>query len=125
MHKPSSYLIVALLALPLVLNGCASKPRLEIDIAPVTKKQLNLPSPDAVLQNPVYWMALARKAPAGQKGSIEHFWQEMEAKGYSTALAISPADFRKLSKNNAALRRYILQQKAIIKAYKKYYNENK
>jgi len=114
-----------LLVLPLILNGCASAPKIQITTTSVEREKLNLPSPDKVLQNPVYWLAIAKNAPPGAKGSIVAFWQEMEAKGYTTALAISPADFRKISKNNAALRRYILQQAAIIKAYKKYYETNK
>lgn len=120
-------LMIAVLVIPaLVLSGCASrKEKVRIEISPIQRTKLNLPSPDEVIQNPVYWMVLAKNAPVGTKGSIEHFWQEMEKQGITTAIAISPAEFRKIKNNNARLRKFILQQKSIIRAYRKYYEANK
>jgi hypothetical protein len=120
-----NYAWIAALAISVTLTGCTKSKTIKIEVSPIQRQQLNLPSPDQVMQDPIYWMALARKAPAGSKGSIEHFWQELEKSGASAAVALSPAEFRKLKNNNARLRKFILQQKSIIRAYKKYYAENK
>lgn len=107
------------------LSGCASTPKLKVVTTQAERQKLNLPSVDQVMNDPVRWLAIVKNAPKGQKGSIEYFWQQMEKNGHSTGVALSPKDFRNMSRNNAKLRKYILQQKAIIRAYKKYYNENK
>jgi len=124
MQTRNYLMIVVLLTLPLALSGCA-KDRLEIQTIPTTKARLNLPSPDEVLLNPVRWLGLSKNVPPGERGSIEYFWKQMKSRGYTTGVALSPADFRKLSANNAKLRKYILQQKSLIRAYRNYYEANK
>ena len=125
MKMINNYVLIAALAISVTLTGCTKSKTVKIEVSPIQRQALNLPSPDQVMQDPVYWMALARKAPPGSKGSIEHFWQQLEKSGASTAVALSPAEFRKIKNNNARLRKYILQQKAIIRAYRKYYEANK
>ena len=116
----------AALAVLLLVSGCATATKtVDVKTTVVQKPKLNLPPPDEVLLDPVKWYALAKKAPPGQRGSIEYFWQEMEKKGYTTGIAISPEDFKRLARNEDKKTKLIRQQQAIIKAYKKYYEENK
>ena len=117
----------AAFAVLLLVSGCASTGSKPVDVRTVTvqKPKLNLPAPDQVLLDPIKWYALAKKAPPGQRGSIEHFWQEMEKKGYTTGMAISPEEFKKIARNEDKKAKLIRQQQAIIKAYRKYYEENK
>lgn len=120
-----SFCVIAALAVSLTLAGCAGKDKpVEFKATQVQKQKLNLPPPDAVLQNPVKWYGIAKNTPPGERGSIEFFWSEMEKQGLTTGLALSSSDFKKLLRNEEQLKRYIKQQDAIIRAYRKYYEEN-
>ena len=119
MNKRSYLLIAGLLVL--TLSGCAHKST-KIKVEPIGRPTLVLPSPDQIIANPVHWYAVVKNAPAGQKGSIEYFFQHQAG---NLGLAVSPDDFRNISKNNAQLRRLILQQQALLRAYKNYYEANK
>lgn len=120
-----SFCVIAALAVSLTLTGCAGKAKpVEFKATEIPRQKLNLPPPDAVLQNPVKWYGIAKSADPETRGSIGYFWAQMDKQGYTTGLALSPGDFKKLLKNEEALRRYIRQQDAIIRAYRKYYEEN-
>ena len=125
MNKLSYLICVGLLATSTILTGCATTKTVDFKATTVQRPHLILPTADQILQDPIRWYAIAKKAPPGQKGSIEYFWQEMEKQGLTTGLVLSPSEYRKLARNTAKLQQYILQQKAIIKAYKRYYEENK
>jgi hypothetical protein len=125
LKQGKSFCVIAAVAASLTLAGCTSKSKpVEFTATQVQKQKLNLPPPDAVLQNPVKWYGIAKNAPPGERGSIEFFWSEMEKQGLTTGLALSTNDFKKLLRNEEQLKRYIRQQDAIIRAYRKYYEEN-
>ena len=116
-----NYLLIAALILP--ISGCVTT-KTKIIIEPLHRQKLVLPTPSQFMSDPVHWYILSKKIPAGQKGSIEDFWSYAEKSGASAGLVLTPNDYKALARNNSKLRKFILQQQALIKAYKKYYNDN-
>ncbi len=125
MNKISYLSIVGLLALAPLISGCAGNKKIEIHTIEGKRPALHLPSVDRIVQDPVKFYAIADGVPAGQKGSIEDFWAFAKKKGYTTGLVLTPDEYKKIVSNNQRLRKFILQNKALLRAYQEYYQENK
>lgn len=124
MNKINYLSIVALMVLPLI-SGCAGGQKIKIQTVSGAKQTLSLPNVDRIIQEPVKFWAIAENIPAGQRGSIEDFWVFAKKRGYSTGLVLTPDEYRKIIRNNQRLRKFILQNKALLEAYRKYYLENR
>lgn len=124
MNRASYLSIVALVVLPL-LSGCAGGEKIKVQTVSGAKPTLNLPSVDRIIQEPVKFRAIAEGIPAGQRGSIEDFWAFAKSKGYTTGIVLTPDEYKKIIRNNQRLRKFILQNKALMRAYREYYQENK
>ena len=115
-----------LLVTSLALAGCASNnQKIDITTTPVKVPHIYLPTPDEFVADPIKWYVISKKIPPGMYGSIDHFWKTVEADGVSAGVIITPGDYKNLTRNQAKLRTYILQQKAVIAAYRRFYEANK
>jgi hypothetical protein len=115
----------AALAVALVVSGCATTKEIKFTPTPIERQKIVLPSVDQISQDPIKYYLLVKSAPPGQPGSLEYFWQQLEKSGQLSGIAISASDYKKMQRNNAKVQQLILQQQAIISAYKKYYEANK
>lgn len=105
-----------------VLSGCASldffgsdvKP-LEVQTVAVEKTPLALAAPQPLNPKDVKWFVITPE-------NYEQVFADLEAKKYSVVLyGLTDDGYENLSMNMAGLRKYIMEQRAIIKAYKDYY----
>jgi len=97
------------------LSGCSSIKALEIFSTPVEKIHLNLKNPNPVESRLVQWFVITPE-------NMESVFKDLEKRKYSLVLfGLTDDGYTNLSLNNAELRKYIIEQQSIIKAYKKYY----
>lgn len=115
-----SYFAIVVLAISPLLTACGGNQKVKVQTVSGAHAELNAPTVDRIIQNPVHFYAIAKDIPAGQKGSIEDFWKYAESKGYSTGLVLSPDEYQKIVQNNQRLRKFILQNKALQRAYVSY-----
>jgi hypothetical protein len=118
-----NYSIIAILGI--FLSGCVTN-NTKIKIEAIDKTPLNLPSPNEVVSDPLKWYIIAKNSPDGKPGSITYFFNDISKRsGNKIGVAISANDFKRLKNNDIKKRKYILQLKAILAAYKNYYEKNK
>ena len=116
--KGKNYLIFAVSAL--LLSGCVAHDK-KIFIQALNKPELILPNPEPFALDSVKLYPLSKAAKAGDVGSIDQFWKEVDKELATSGLAITPSGFKKYIKNQTKIRLYIREQQAIIAAYRKYY----
>lgn len=117
-----NYLIIAILGI--FLSACAGDNN-KIKIEAIDKSPLNLPSPAQIESDPLKWYIIAKNSKEGQPGSIQYFWNDISNRnGNKVGVALSSNDFKRLKNNDIKKKRYILQLKAILRAYKDYYEKN-
>lgn len=118
MNKTNNALICFLILL-LVLSGCTSlhKKELVVRTKPVEKPKLSISLPSPVKMEPLEWVVITDK---NYKDVIE---QVKDINGVVFLVAMDEKNYKALAMNNARLLRYIREEKAVIAAYKKYYEK--
>jgi hypothetical protein len=122
MQEMLKYLTGNVLGFTLILSivsGCASREQpIEISTSPVKKPRLELPAPDRIITRPVEWIVIT---PDNYDAIIE----ELRNNNQSIALfAVTANGYENISLNLNDIRTYIQQQKVIIAAYERYYQES-
>jgi hypothetical protein len=116
--KVRSSLLVALLMIPLLgITGCATTKTVKVLSEPVNSVALNPPNiRDLELQG-VRWFIVTPE-------NIDEVFKELEEQNKDVVLfGITDDGYKGLALNLAQIRELLLQQKAIIDAYKEYYEE--
>jgi hypothetical protein len=116
--KVRSSLLVALLMIPLLgITGCATTKTVKVLSEPVNSVALNPPNiRDLELQG-VRWFIVTPE-------NIDEVFKELEEQNKDVVLfGITDDGYKGLALNLAQIRELLLQQQAIIKAYKEYYEE--
>ena len=116
--KVRSSLLVALLMIPLLgITGCATTKTVKVLSEPVNSVALNPPNiRDLELQG-VKWFIVTPE-------NIDEVFKELEEQNKDVVLfGITDDGYKGLALNLAQIRELLLQQQAIIKAYKEYYEE--
>ena len=106
-----------LIALALIsLTGCSSIPGLvQVDAQPVERPPLVLPVPDTITTKPVEWIVVT-------PDNAEEVFKDLQSSNTNVVLfAVTDEGYENLSLNIAELMKLVKQQKAIIAAYKNYY----
>jgi hypothetical protein len=115
--KVQSLLLVALLVIPLGITGCTTTKTVRILSEPVTSVALNPPNIRNLELNGVTWFIVTPE-------NIDEVFKKLEDQRKDIVLfAITDDGYKGLSLNLAQIRELLLQQQAIIKAYKEYYEE--
>jgi len=116
--KVRSSLLVALLMIPLLgITGCATTKTVKVLSEPVNSVALNPPNiRDLELQG-VKWFIVTPE-------NIDEVFKELKDQNKDVVLfGITDDGYKGLALNLAQIRELLLQQKAIIEAYKEYYEE--
>ena len=116
--KVRSSSLVALLMIPLLgITGCATTKTVKVLSQPVNSVALNPPNiRDLELQG-VRWFIVTPE-------NIDEVFKELEDQNKDVVLfGITDDGYKGLALNLAQIRELLLQQKAIIDAYKEYYEE--
>ena len=110
---------IAIAAVLLALTGCSSIKEILIDKPIIVERpKIELPTIEPSLQKPFAWVIIT-------KDNFEEKMKELEKNGGELVFfALTSKGYENLSLNTADLRRYILQQQAIIAAYKQYYESS-
>ena len=98
------------------LTGCSSIPGLvQVDAQPVERPPLVLPVPDTITTKPVEWIVVT-------PDNAEKVFKDLQSSNTNVVLfAVTDEGYENLSLNIAELMKLVKQQKAIIAAYKNYY----
>ena len=98
------------------LTGCSSIPGLvQVDAQPVERPPLVLPVPDTITTKPVEWIIVT-------PDNAEEVFKDLQSSNTNVVLfAVTDEGYENLSLNIAELMKLVKQQKAIIAAYKNYY----
>jgi hypothetical protein len=101
------------------LSGCASfMPEVtKYSTEPVERPLLVLSESEIINMKDVDYIVVTRE-------NVEEVWAELEASGKSIVLfALTHEGYENLALNNADIIRYLSEQKAVIIAYKEYYEK--
>ena len=101
------------------LSGCASfMPEVtKYSTEPVERPLLVLHESEIINMKDVDYIVVTRE-------NVEEVWAELEASGKSIVLfALTHEGYENLALNNADIIRYLSEQKAVIIAYKEYYEK--
>ena len=117
MKVQSSWLIVLLMIPLLGITGCATTKTVKVLSEPVNSVALNPPNiRDLELQG-IRWYIVT-------PDNIDEVFKELEDQNKDVVLfGITDDGYKGLALNLAQIRELLLQQKAIIEAYKEYYEE--
>jgi hypothetical protein len=99
-----------LLASCLLISACSSP--LEISSRPVDRPTMSVPELTPTVQRPVEWAVVNRENLNTRLGTLEP---------NSVVFVLDSQGYQDLNINIADLRRYIIQQRAIIQALRQYY----
>ena len=116
--KVQSSWLIALLMIPLLgITGCATTKTVKVLSEPVNSVALNPPNiRDLELQG-IRWFIVTPE-------NIDEVFKELEDQNKDVVLfGITDDGYKGLALNLAQIRELLLQQKAIIDAYKEYYEE--
>ena len=105
--------------LAVTLSGCSSMLPKTVDYSakPVERPLLILPESEIVNMKEVDYIVVTEE-------NIEVVWRELEAAGKPIVLfALTHEGYEALALNNAEVIRYLSEQKAILIAYKEYYEK--
>jgi len=112
-----SSLLVALLVISLGITGCTTTKTVRILSEPVTSVALNPPNIRNLELNGVTWFIVT------PENAEEVFEKLKTARTDVVLFALTDDGYKGLSLNLAQIRELLLQQQAIIQAYKEYYEE--
>ena len=102
------------------LTGCATNEAqpVVINAVPVQKTALALKDPEPIKTRAVHWFVITPE-------NAQDVFAELQKKKYSLVLfGLTDDGYENLSLNIAEIRAYMTEQKAIIKAYREYYEPN-
>jgi len=116
-EKPMRYL--ALIITIMIVSGCSSMPqRIEVSAKPVDKPQLILPDAQKLNLRDVEFVLITRE-------NAEEVFAELERSRKDPVLiGLTDDGYETLSLNLSDVMALLQQQKAIIAAYKRYYQES-
>ena len=100
-----------------VLTGCATNEvqPVVISTVPAQKTALALKDPDPIKTRKVQWFVITPE-------NAESVFAELQKKKYSLVLfGLTDDGYENLSLNIAEIRAYMTEQKAIVEAYREYY----
>ena len=100
-----------------VLTGCATNEvqPVVISTVPAQKTALALEDPDPIKTRKVHWFVITPE-------NAESVFAELQKKKYSLVLfGLTDDGYENLSLNIAEIRAYMTEQKAIVEAYREYY----
>ena len=102
----------------LSLSGCSSLPKtVDYSAEPVERPLLILPESEIANMKEVDYLVVTEE-------NIDEVWRELEAAGKPIVLfALTHEGYEALALNNAEVIRYLSEQKAILIAYKEYYEK--
>lgn len=104
--------------LPLSVAACSTpERRIEIGAKPLERVPLDLPSVDPITLDEVEWILITPE-------NAESVWQDLEKKNYDVVLfGLTDRGYENLSVNTAKIKQLVIQQKSVIAAYKRYYEQ--
>ena len=105
--------------LAVVLSGCSATQQKKVDYSaePVERPLLVLPESEITNMKEVDYLVVTEE-------NIDEVWRELEASGKPVVLfALTQEGYEALALNNAEVVRYLSEQKAILIAYKEYYEK--
>lgn len=117
-EKPMKTLIVAILGLVL-LAGCSTTPRqIEISAKPIEKPKLVLPPADELRLKDLTWVVINEE-------NAQEVWDKLKKDRKDPVLiGLTDDGYEILAMNISDIMKLLQQQKAIIAAYKAYYEES-
>ena len=105
-----------------LLQGCFLFKRskdIEINTVYVPKEKIDIKDPKPVSPKEIEWYILTPE-------NVEEVFNELKTKKYDIVIfGLTDDGYKNLSLNLAELRKYIIEQRAIIKAYRDYYESEK
>ena len=111
--------IVLLLTVLLFMEGCASKPQqINISAKPIEKPTLIVPQAEVLKLKELEWIVIT-------EDNVAEVWQRLTEKKVDVVLfGITDEGYEVMARNMSDIMAHIEQQKAIIAAYKNYYEES-
>lgn len=98
-----------------LISGCASTKQLEIFTKEVERMPLDLELPPVVILEQINWKII-------NEGNQEEVFAELKKANIDPVLfGLTDEDYELLQKNNVQMRNQIIRYRAIIEAYKEYY----
>ena len=98
-----------------LISGCASTKQLEIFTKEVERMPLDLDLPPVVILEQINWKII-------NEGNQEEVFAELKKANIDPVLfSLTDEDYELMQKNNVQLRNQIIKYRAIIEAYKLYY----
>ena len=100
------------------MSACGSSVKpIQIVSAPLERVPLDLPPVDVLKLDDVNWIIVTEE-------NVQSVWADLEKKKYSVVIfGLTDKGYEDLSVNVAKLKKLVQQQKAVIAAYKKYYEQ--
>ena len=106
-------LILSTLVLSLV--ACGSIRKIEVTTASIERVPLTLSKVDTLKLDEVIWIVITPE-------NIDQIFRDLETKNFDIVLfALTDDGYENISVNMAKIKKLVLQQKAVIAAYKRYY----
>ena len=106
-------LILSTLVLSLV--ACSAIRRIEVTTASIERVPLTLSKVDTLKLDEVTWVVVTPE-------NIDQIFRDLETKNFDIVLfALTDDGYENISVNMAKIKKLVLQQKAVIAAYKRYY----
>lgn len=100
----------------MLLSACTSSPsKIEVLSKPIEQPKLNLSMPPPIKMEPLQWIVIT------EKNYQETFDRLRQEQGVVLLISLDEANYKNLAINNAKVLRYVREQKAVIAAYRKYY----
>ena len=107
--------MLILSTLVLSLAACSAIRRIEVTTASIERVPLTLSSVDTLELDEVTWIIITPE-------NIDQIFKDLEKKNFDIVLfALTDGGYENISVNMAKIKKMVLQQKAIIAAYKRYY----
>ena len=107
--------MLILSTLVLSLAACSAIRRIEVTTASIERVPLALSSVDTLELDEVTWIIITPE-------NIDQIFKDLEKKNFDIVLfALTDGGYENISVNMAKIKKMVLQQKAIIAAYKRYY----
>ena len=118
-HVGRGVIILVILVIGFLMSGCASKPQqINISAKPIEKPKLIIPKADVLDLKDVEWIVITEK-------NVNDVWQRLsDDKKDIVLFGLTDDGYEQLSLNISDIMAHIQQQKAIIAAYKNYYEES-
>jgi hypothetical protein len=109
------------LLIPIILGisvtSCSSVKKIEVLTSPVEKVPLLLPPVEQIKLDAIEWVIVT-------EANVDQVFAQLEKKKYDAVVfGVNDKGYESLSVNLAKIRQLVEQQKAVIVAYDKYYNQ--